>query len=110
MEIPSRFPLSFLLKPRLQSSSVKSCEWQVRNGVESEKGLLKKCKHSMVTRENDPKTGLQWDSSLKRDFPLFGRAVSRPFPEPAVLLFSRTEEAVHRGCDTGRKRIFWLGH
>lgn len=30
-------------------------------------------------------------------------------PDHAVL-FSKTEEVVHRGWDTGRKRIFCLGH
>lgn len=43
-------------------------------------------------------------------FCLFGRAVSTPFPELAILFFSKTEEVEHRGWDAGRKRIFCLGH
>lgn len=53
---------------------------------------------------------MQWDCFVLREISLFGRAVSRPFPEHAILLFSKTEEVVHRGWDTGRKRIFCLGH
>lgn len=83
------------------------------SGVESDQILLKSFKPGMLTSRSHkwPKgRGLQWDNFVLRGISLFGRAVSAPFPEHAILLFSKTEEVVHRGWDTGRKRIFCLGH
>lgn len=82
------------------------------SGVESDQTSVKSFKPCTLTSRNHkaPKgRGLQWDSFVLRGISLFGRAVSSPFPEHAIL-FSKTEEVVHWGWDTGRKRIFCLGH
>lgn len=82
------------------------------NGGELDQTLLKSFKPCMLSNRNHkwPKCrGLEWDDFVLGGISLFGRAVSAPFPE-AILLFSKTEEVVHRGWDTGRKRIFCLGH
>lgn len=83
------------------------------SGVESDQIWLKSFKLCMLASRNykwSKGRGLQWDNFVLRGISLFGRAASTRFPEHAILLFSKTEEVVHRGWDTGRKRIFCLGH
>lgn len=83
------------------------------SGVESDQTWLKSFKPCMLASRNHkwPKgRGLQWDNFVLRGISLFGRAANAPFSGQAILLFSKTEEVVHRGWDTGRKRIFCLEH